>query len=118
MQPRRDTFGGRDDETQIGLLRLIEGRRDRHEDDVDLAQLVVVGRCPEAARLEQFPKAHFRDVHDRARPLAQCSDALLIDVDTDDAETGLSQTDGEWKADVSASDHGDLRLLVEDAVTK
>ena len=65
-QPRRDLLGGGDEDSEVGLALAGEGRGERDEDGVRLAQLVVVGRRGDEARLDERLQHLRRDVLDVA----------------------------------------------------
>ena len=56
-QPRRDLLGGRDEDAQVRLALPRERRRQRDEDRVGLAELVVVGRRGDRARRRRAASA-------------------------------------------------------------
>ena len=109
-QTRRDLLGGGDEDPQVRLALPRERRRERDEDRVGLAQLVVVGRRGDEPGLDERLQHLGRDVLDVALAGVQLRDALGVDVDEQHALAGVGEGACEGQADVARSDDGDVAL--------
>ena len=109
-QPRRDLLGRRAHDREVGLALLRERRRQRDQDRVGLAQLVVVGRRAQAALLDELLQLLARDVLDVALAAVQLRDALGADVDEQHRAPGVGEDLGERHADIAGADDCDVTM--------
>ena len=109
-EPRRDLLGRRAHDREVGLALLRERRRQRDQDRVGLAQLVVVGRRAQAALVDELLQLLARDVLDVALAAVQLRDALGADVDEQHRAPGVGEDLGERHADVAGADDCDVTM--------
>ena len=109
-EARRDLLGRRTDDREVGLALLRERRRQRDQDRVGLAQLVVVGRGAQAALVDELLQLRAGDVLDVALAAVQLRDALGADVDEQDGAPGVGEDLGERDADVAGADDCDVTV--------
>ena len=104
----RDLGRGRDEDPEVGLALLRERCRERDEDRVGLAHLVVVGRRGDEALLDERPEHLGRDVLDVALARVEHGDAVGVDVDEQHALAGVGEHAREREPDVPGPDDGDV----------
>ena len=107
---RGDLLRRRHEDAQIGLALAGQRRRERDEDRVGVAQLVVVGRRGDEAGLDERPQNLRRDVLDVALPGVELRDAIGVDVDEQHGGAGIGEGASERQADVARADDGDVAL--------
>ena len=100
------------------MLRAIEWRLDRNEDDVGLAEGVVVGRRFQASVTNSGSELPVGDIADIARALSELRDPFFVEVERDDGEATTREGDGKRESDVPATDDGDARRPVRDLLTE
>jgi hypothetical protein len=115
---RRDPLRSFDDVPKVRLLRTIERRLHRHEDDVGFSEGVVVGRGFEPAVTNDGGELAVIDIADVARALAQLGDPFFVEVQRDDRETRARESDGERESDVAAADDCDTRRAIGDLLAQ
>jgi hypothetical protein len=106
-QALRDAGGGGADDAEVRLALLRERRRQRDEDRVALAELVVVGRRAHAVVADEPAERLRRHVLDVALAAVQALDAVGVDVDEQDVVARLGEHLGQGHADVARTDDCD-----------
>ena len=109
-ETRCDRLGGRDEDPQVWLALAREGRRERDENRVRLAQLVVVRRRGDEACVDERLQHLGGDVLDVALARVQLFDASGIDVHEQHLLAGVGERACEREADVAGADDGNVAL--------
>ncbi len=108
LQPLCDVPDRARDDREVRLALLRQRRRERDQDRVGVAELVVVRRRADPPLLDERRERLGRDVLDVARALVDPVDDALLDVDQDDVVAGLCEDLRQRQADVARPDdcHG------------
>ena len=107
-QPLRDLLGGAVHDREVRLALLRERCRQRDQDRVGVAQLVVVGRRAQPVVVHEPLQRLGGDVLDVALATVEHRHPLGVAVDEKHAAARLGEHLGEWDADVAGSDDGDV----------
>jgi hypothetical protein len=98
------------DDGEVGLAVHRQGRRQRDDDAVGVADGVVVGRRGKGPGLDERRERRRRDVLDVALAAVDGGDALGVDVDEHHRNARFRETATEGEADIARADNGDFRL--------
>jgi hypothetical protein len=109
-KPLGDLPGGRHEDAEVGLALPREGGRERDENRVGLAELVVIGRRRDEAVVDERLQHIGRHVLDVALAGVQLGDALRVDVHEEHALARLGEGSRERHADVAGADDCDVAL--------
>ena len=104
--PRR-----REQRRQVGLARLVDGRRDGDDEEVDLVEVGRVAREPEIRSGECLGF----NLPGPIETAAKLADPGLADVEADDVETGAREPARDRQSDIAEADHPDPTTFRHDA---
>ncbi len=105
-----DGLAGTDDETQVGLA--VRGQRRRHADDdgIDVTDPGKIRRWYKTPALDHFAELFGGQVSNVGLTPLQHVDLGLIDIEADDAESGVGHRADQRQPDISQADHADHRV--------
>ena len=105
-----DSGRGAEDRAEIGILGLVDRRRDAHEDRIGRGKVSCFARFDAQAAGEGRLERCVIDVIDRRVPADQLADPALIRVDAKHAAALVREAQREGQADVAEADDGDVLI--------
>ena len=107
LERRADRFAGLDQWIQVGLLVLVDRRRDSHDEHVGFAQIPALGGEAQPGRLGEFGGRHLKRVIMATR---QLFDAGTVDIEADHGAL-LSELHGKRQPDIAKTNDCELHVL-------
>jgi hypothetical protein len=109
MESAGNLLDGGDDEGQIGIFGLAQGRGNTDIDGVDVGERAEIGRGAQAAGAER--PGHLRRGHvgNVRLTVVDHLDLVRLHIDAGGRESGIGELDEQWQADIPQADHGGVR---------